>query len=607
MNIEEKTNWTYNKSFRYLTEERVKHQTMERQETTVIEGLGQSKAFLKKAYNAALVPCMLSILSGCVNIIADGIIVGQKIGTDGLTAISLCVPVYLVLCILGSFFVSGTAVRASNEIGKDNPEAAQRYYGIALSTCLISSVVMTFVGIFLPDAIARLLCSDADVVGMVRDYTKVTLTGALPKIAIYIPFWFLRLDGKHKSVTVMMVIMGAGNVLLDLLFLFGMDMGVYGAALASVISTAMACGAGMVKMHTGKSSFRFRMELPNREDLRQIMSTGSPAALNNLMQTIRLLCVNGILMSHGGSEEVALFTVVNGISAFAEAVTNGVPQAASAILGVYQGEHDNRSSQILLKLELTSGMIYCAAFGVLISAGAGLIGSAYGLDVPVYFPMICLAMSLFPSLCNSILSGFYNVSGHAALSNLLIFCRVFLFSVACLLALAVTGGPVWFFLLFGELLTVATAFIVTGIISSRNKDLSRLLLIDTSLDRSNSIINFSVLGDNQEICGACEKVTDFLETNGTAVKMTMRISLALEELMTLIATRNNPKQIHFDIRMFSYQGTIGIRIRYDGLDLNPLSGQEDSDEYMGVAMIKKLVKSVLYKRICGLNSLLVLI
>ena len=585
----------------------MKLQTMKRQETTVVEGLGQSRAFLKKAYDAALIPCMLSILSGCVNIIADGIIVGQKIGTNGLTAISLCVPVYLVLCILGSFFVSGTAIRASNEIGSDNSEAAQRYYGIALSTCLISSMFMTAVGIFLSDTIAGLLCSDAEVVVMVRDYTKITLIGALPKIVIYIPFWFLRLDGKHKTVTMMMVVMGIGNVLLDLLFLFVLDMGVYGAALASVIATALACEVGMVQLHSGKTSFRFRLELPNREELRRISATGSPAALNNLMQTVRLLCVNGILMACGGSETVAMFTVVNGVSAFAEAVTVGVPQAASAILGVYQGEHDNRSTQIMLKLEFTSGLVWCAVFGVVISAGAGLIGSAYGLNAPVYFPMICLAVSLFPALCNNILSGFYNVSGRAGLSNLLIFCRVFLFSVSSLFVLAGTGGPLWLFLPAAELLTVATALIVSGIIRSRNRDLSRLFLLDTSLEKNNGIINFSVPGDNKEICSACEKVSGFLEANGMSVKMTMRISLALEESMTLIVMKNAPKQIHFDIRMFSYQGTIGIRIRYDGLDLNPLSGQEDNDEYMGIVMIKKLVKSVLYKRICGLNSLLVLI
>jgi len=580
---------------------------MKPQETTAIEGLGQSRDFLKKAYNAALIPCMLSILSGCVNIIADGIIVGQRIGTSGLTAINLCVPVYLVLCILGSFFVSGAAIRASNEIGKDNSEEAQRYYGIALGACAISSAVMTVTGIFLSGTIANALCTDKEIVGMVRDYTSVTLTGALPKIMIYLPFWFLRLDGKHKTVTLMMAVMGIGNVLLDLLFLFGMDMGVYGAALASVIATAAACAVGLVRLHTGKTSFRFRPAMPDRETLRRIASTGSPAALNNLMQTIRLLCVNEILMSHGGSKTVALFMVVNGVSAFAEAVTIGVPQAASAILGVYQGEHDNRSIRILLKLEVTSGLAYCAVFAAAISAGAGLIASAYGLDVPAWFPMICLAVSLFPALGNNILSGYYTVAGHAALSNLIIFCRVFLFSVAALLALALTGGLLWLFLPIGEGLTIAAAALAAGQTRRRNRNLSRLLLFDAELDRSNNFINFSVAGDSKEICGACEKVTDFCERNGMAAKESMRISLALEEIMTLVTVKNAPKDIHFDIRMFAWQGTTGIRIRYDGMDLNPLSGQEDSDEYMGIAMIKKLVKSVMYKRICGLNSLLVLI
>ena len=77
--------------------------------------------------------------------------------------------------------------------------------------------------------------------------------------------------------------------------------------------------------------------------------------------------------------------------------------------------------------------------------------------------------------------------------------------------------------------------------------------------------------------------------------------------MTLVTQKNSPKLVHFDIRMFSYQGVLGIRIRYDGLDLNPLSGSEENDEYMGMVMIKKLVETVMYRRILGLNSLLILI
>ena len=577
------------------------------QQDVAVQGLLQNKAFLKKAYRGALIPCMLSILSGCVNIIADGVIVGQLIGTAGLTAINLCVPVYLALCILGSFFVSGAAISASEEIGQDNGDQAQRYYGIALTACAASSLAMAAVGVFLSGEIAQRLCRDPEVVGMVRDYTAVTLVGALPRIMIYIPFWFLRLDGKNKTVTAMMAVMGIGNILLDLLFLPVLDMGVYGAALASVISTAIACAVGFIRLHTGETSFQPRFALPDKRALSRIAAVGSPAALNNLMQAVRLLCVNSILMAGGGTERVAVFMVVNGIAAFSEAVTVGVPQAASATLGVYFGEHDGNSARIMLNLEWRNGLACCGAFAAAISAGAGLIGWAYSLDTPLYVPMVCLAVSLFPGLLNSILTSFYNVSGHPALSNLLIFCRVFLFSVLSLIALDAAGWPVWLFLPMGESLTLGLCWIITGIISRKHEDMSRFLLIDNSLEKRGSTVNFSVASDYRDICGACEKVTAFCEDNGMSLRQTARISLSLEELMVLVTQKNAPEPVHFDIRLFSLSGTIGIRIRYDGMDLDPLSGNETSDEYMGVAMIKKMVEMVLYKRVFGLNSLLILI
>ena len=89
--------------------------------------------------------------------------------------------------------------------------------------------------------------------------------------------------------------------------------------------------------------------LPQKTHLKNIAVTGSPAALNNFFQTIRLMAVNGLLLQAGGSNLVAVFAVINGISAFTEAVTVGVGQAGSAMLGVYYGEKDNQSTRILVK------------------------------------------------------------------------------------------------------------------------------------------------------------------------------------------------------------------------------------------------------------------
>ena len=570
----------------------------------------QNEEFLEKTYRAAMWPGMLSILSGCINIIADGVLVGQKIGAGGLAAINLCVPVYLALCIAGSFFVSGAAICSSREIGANRRDKAGLYYRYAVTLCLIASVVMTAVGILLTDEIAAFLCRDSEILPMVKDYALVTLAGAFPKIFLYVPFWYLRLDGRNKTVTVMMTVMGAGNVALDFVFLYGFDMGVFGAALASVIATAAACVLGFASLHRGTFHFKPGPALPGKEEFRELAVVGSPAAMNNLVQTLRLLCVNGLLQRYGGSMMLAEFSVLNGISAFAEAVTVGVPQAGTAMMGVYRGERDNESIRILLRLEMKKGVLYCLIFGTVIVLGADIIAAAYGLDQPMRFPMLCLAVSLIPSLWNNVLASYYSVSGHAGLSNLIIILKAYVFSAISLWVLLVPGITPWLFLTAGELLTICVWYLLTGFLSRRKEMTSRYFLMDQTLEKAGRVINFSMISDNEKICEASERITDFCQENGMEAKQVMRVSLALEEMMTLITSINEPQRILFDIRVYAVPGEIGIRIRYNGKKFDPLSsgGEEDDDMlYMGMRMLQKLVKQVDYQDTFGMNTLLILL
>ena len=572
--------------------------------------LVQSEEFLGKTYRAALWPGMLSILSGCVNIIADGVLVGQKIGAGGLAAINLCVPVYLILCIAGSFFVSGAAICSSREIGANHRDKAGMYYRYAITLCLLSSVVMTAAGLLLIDKIAAFLCSDEKILSMVKDYALVTLAGAFPKIFLYVPFWYLRLDGKNKTVTVMMTIMGAGNVALDVAFLYGLNLGVFGAALASVIATAAACLVGFMSLHRGTFHFRPGPAIPGREEFRELAAAGSPAAMNNLVQTLRILCVNGLLQRYGGSMMLAEFSVLNGISAFAEAVTVGVPQAGTAMMGVYRGEKDNESICILLRLELKKGVLYSLVFGAVIVLGADLIAAAYGLAQPMRLPMLCLAVSLIPSLWNNVLSSYYSVSGRAGLSNLIIILKSYVFAALSLLALLASGITPWLFLTAGELLTVCVWYLITGILHRRSEMTSRYFLMDQTLEKAGQVINFSMISDNEKICEASERITDFCQENGMQAKQVMRVSLALEEMMTLITSINDPQRILFDIRVYAVPSETGIRIRYNGKKFNPLSSEDGEDDdmlYMGMRMLQKLVKKVDYQDTFGMNTLLIVL
>lgn len=585
--------------------------------------LEQNEQFLKKAYGKALLPCMLSILSGNINILADGILVGQRLGEDALAAINFSLPVYLVLCIAGSFVVSGTAICAAEAIGNNQGDKAQQLYKFSIFWCVALSAVITAAGLACLKPLAGLLCSEQSVSPLVMEYAGVTIAGALPKILIYIPFWYLRLDGRNRQVTWMMLVMGVGNVLLDLLFLYTFDLGVFGAALASVAATAASCLLGFVWLCGKKSSFPFGFCIVSKDiSFVRVAKAGSPSAMNNLFQTLRIMAVNTLLLLSGGSGLVAAFTAVNCISAFEESVTGGVPQAASAMLGIYSGEHDNKSARMLIKRQIKSGVPYCLLFSVIVLAGADLIAGAYGLTESLGFAFLCLSLGMVPALCNCILSGYYNVSGHSMWANVIILLRVFVMPCASLLVLWKLSQNPWWFLFFGEVFTLLVWFAATGIYHYFRKNCSRYLLMDNTLEETGRVINFSVRGEAEDICDASSKITVFCEENGMMPGQVMRVSLAMEELMTLIASVNPAGSVEFDLRVYSLEGVIGIRIRYSGKEFNPLCRAKDStgqtddaakeqaseeadleDMYMGIRMIEDMVETSLYQRTFGMNTI----
>ena len=572
--------------------------------------LRQDETFLRRAFHRSLLPCVLSILSENINILADGVLVGQRIGTDGLSAISLCVPVYLVLCVVGSFLVSGTAIQATRAIGRQQPERSQRLYRTAVWSCLAASLVMTVAGLALSGPLSALLCPDPAIRPLVREYASITLLGALPKILIYVPFWFLRMDGRTKLVARMMLVMGGGNVVLDLLFLYPLDMGIGGAAWASVIATAAACALGFFWLCDRKSGFRLGLSwVTDREDWREIAAAGSPSALNNLLQTLRLLAVNALLMGAGGSELVAVFTAVNCISAFSLSVVDGVPQAASAMLGIYSGERDNDSAALLIQRERRTGLLCCGAFAAVVILGADAIAFAYGLPAgSLRFAMVCLGAGMFPALGCSILSGYYNVSGHVRWANAIILCRVLLAAAGSLYVALALGLSPWWFLVCSEAVTLVLWYLAAGLLHRRHPERTRYLLMDRSLEERGHVMNFSVTGDTEQICEAGGKIADFCRENQMNPRQVMRFSLALEEVMTMIVQENPDAAVRFDVRVFSLQDTLGIRIRYDGREYNPFDQRRSRGEaYLGIQLIADMMETVLYQRTFGVNTVQLLL
>ena len=603
--------------------------------------LKQNSEFIRTAYRKSVFPGMLAILSVNINVFVDGILVGNRIGEKALASITLSLPLYLILCVIGSFFASGSSICSAQEIGRDNPAKSNMYFCAGMTNTLAASIVITIFGLLLLDPITALLCRDVSIRPFVADYLMITLIGALPKIMIYIPFWYLRLDGDNKDIAIMMAAMTVINIVLDVIFVYDLNMGVKGASLASVIATTISFIYGFIRLFRSGGSFRYdpRVFIKNKMDKKSFIEAGIPSAFNNLCSTIRLLIVNHMLTVIGGGALVAVFSAVNGIAGFAECITLGIPAAGAAMLGVFCGERDNGSTFILLKTEWKTGCILSCIFLAVCVIFSPFIGRIYALSAPLLVPMIWLGLSVFPSLFLNMLTTYYNMSKHNRWANILIFTHVIAMTWLGLGLVSVADMSVFFFLLFAEGATILIWYVMRGVYSRKNPQVSDYLLMDTRNEEAGRLINFSVEGEGEKIAEASEKIGDFCLRNGMDAMNIMSIEMAMEELMTVIVDENDGNEkLVFDLRAYSLPEVEGIRIRYGGKTFNPISeaarlqqekekskaeadedktagSPEDTDDpllmidmpeddkYMGVRMVQKMVDTILYQRAFGVNTL----
>lgn len=578
--------------------------------------LKQSNAFLKKTYNKYLFPTVLSVLGGTVNVFVDGLLVGQRLGTSELVAVNLCMPIYLLICTFGSLIASGAAIKSSHKIGNEKLSRSDDIYSLSIVMITALSLLLTVFGVLLVSPIARLLTGrEAQLFEAVRAYSFVTVLGTLPKMLLYVPFYYLRLDGKNRYLSFVMGAMAVMNIFLDWLMLFVLDYGIMGAATASVLATLIACILAFIPFITKKCGFSFVLPHFKIADIFSIIKTGSPAAMNNLMSALRVFSVNSLLLIFGGRSFVSIFAVVNNMSEFFICIINGVPQTAVPIIGIYEGESNDTGIKIIMRHQFLSGVPMIALCSTAAVLASDYIALAFGVKENITFAMLCFAIGLVFAMINNIMCNYYSCTYKTMLANMITVARLLVFSVIPIIYLGYLSEKsniIWLFLPISEVLTLLLWLGTVGIISRKNPSLSKILLMDRGVFNNQSVLDFSVESTPEAICESSERISDFCSENKLTHKESYGVSLAIEECLTLMCEKCFPdgKLSSFDLRAFASPKRTGVRIRCGGESFNPIEFAKESDEfseYMGIVMISKFASNITYQRTFGTNCLIIII
>lgn len=567
----------------------------------------RNEALIRSAFLGNLLPMILSVLGGTVNTLVDSVFVSNTEGPNGLSAVNLCIPIFLLMCACGALLSGGAAVLSARASGLDDMKGAEVHYQRGLFLALTISSAIMVLGCALSGPISVFLSKGGELQPMVYTYAFWSFAAAIPNCMMYFPIEYLNLEGKKKDITAMMVIMVGLDLAFDALFLLVFHWGMFGAALASLLSVTAETVYGFWRLQRGFTNYHFKLKKPDWAATWQICAAGSPFALGNLLDSVKLILINAMLISMGGTV-LAVFAVLNSLSEILISVTYGVPAAAGPMLGFFYAAKDNHGVRMLMRLELIVGTILSTAVAVGMVVLSPVIEWMFSSSEALLLPLICLGVFGIFDMIVSIYSVYLSKIGKLFLANASVIQRRFISAVVTLFVISQLAGYVWLFLPVSALLTFVAMLIIVPIYLWREEDSSAsgLFLLDESLEQNNRILDFSVDLVDENICDAAQQLTDSCVENGMSPKLTMRIQLALEEILT-VYVRKNTEVCSVDLRVYVQEGEAGIRIRCGGVQYNPFSelNEDSADFLMGVTLIRKIAKIANYTYALGLNNILI--
>ena len=279
---------------------------------------------------------IFGLLGTSCYILADTYFIAQAAGTDGVTLLNLCLPIYNFIFAIGSMIGLGAATRYAI-LRAQGDEKAQRYFSNAIFCACILAVPFVLAGIFCPDGLLRLMGGDAGIVALGENYARIFLLFTPFFMCNYVVASFVRNDGDPSLAMVATLSGSLFNVVFDYIFIFPMGLGLPGAALATAISPMLSIAICSTHFLKKSNTVAFVRKAPSLRLLAQSCQLGISGFVGELSSGVTTTVFNFLLLRLAGNVAVAAYGVVANFALVATAIFNGVAQGAQPLVSQCYG------------------------------------------------------------------------------------------------------------------------------------------------------------------------------------------------------------------------------------------------------------------------------
>lgn len=330
------------------------------------------------------VPASIGILFMSINILVDTIFVGQWIGSLAIAAVTVVLPITFLISSLGMAIGLGGSSIISRSLGAKDREKAYRTFGNQIMMTLLLALFFVVIGFLYSDEVLLLFGANGEIMIPAKEFFTPVLIG-VPFLALcMMGNNVIRAEGKAKFAMMAMIIPAFGNIFLDIIFIKFMNMGMFGAALATTISYFM-CFVFILWFFFKKSElkpsnhhYRFDFSL-----VKEISSLGLVTFSRQGVVSILAIIINHTLFVYGGEHSVVVYGIISRMLMFALFPILGITQGFLPIAGYNYGAENYTRVKETISISIKYAALLATFIFLIILLFAQQIVAVFTNDIAV--------------------------------------------------------------------------------------------------------------------------------------------------------------------------------------------------------------------------------
>lgn len=287
------------------------------------------------------VPAIIGMMVNALYNVVDRIFIGNipQVGPMAIAGLGVTMPILTIALAFGMLVGVGSTTNVSIKLGQGKREEAQNIIGTGMLLSVILGVLLTVIGLIFSEQILKLFGASEATLFYAKSYTDIIIVGTTFSIMATFFNNVIRGDGSPKLSAIIMAVGCATNIILDALFIFKFNMGIKGAATATIISQAITAIWGLLYYLRKKSNLEFKLSTVrlNKNAVKSILAIGmSPFAIQLAASLVQVIS-NQSLKVYGGDLAIGAMATISSISMIFLMPSFGISQGMQPIVGFNYG------------------------------------------------------------------------------------------------------------------------------------------------------------------------------------------------------------------------------------------------------------------------------